>query len=591
MRDGFFQILVIGEISILISIKLLLMMYSKFCVHTHGNSFIERIASLPSSTDTCFKNKKHLRIKGVLSSNCFLAGLSFKTCMLFCIVLFSISNVHGQNSLAIPGALGFGKHVRGAYAGSGSPTILYVDTLAGESVSTGENRSSFRWAMEQGFPRVILFEVSGYINLKNYLRVTSPYLSVYGQTAPGKGITITGSHVDLRTDYDILQHLRFRLNSSANAQEDALTIYSGSNVFIDHCSFSFALDENIGVAGTFTGPLTISNCILSHPIYGEDSKGILMSGSYDSISVIRNAFIHCGQRSPYFKEDSYTTAEVLNNICYNAEYYGIMFDNGNAPKINIIGNQWLPGNNSVNPQSRGAVRIRDSIDLESKFYMKDNLCPGRIEGSEWRGTVKIDINTVDSTQFYQSQPFDYTSTNDIYPASELLTRLDSCAGAFFWDRDPVDSIAIYNMLNGTGYWLEDTTQTFYPSIPELSIALDLPGNPHSDEDGDGFTNLEEWLYGITTTSGTDTSDEINSIRMTGKSKTFTFYPNPAKTVINACSEEEVDVTIYNKEGKLYYQDHIKGSVAIPVGFPEGLYIINVITKEKNKSSYKLLIRK
>jgi hypothetical protein len=222
-----------------------------------------------------------------------------------CLFVFSCFG-YGQKTLAVPGALGFGKYVRGAYAGSSNPTILIVDTLAGESVSTGENRGSFCWALMQKFPRIILFEVSGYINLDNYIRVTDPYVSVYGQTAPGKGITITGSYVDLRTDYILLQHLRFRLKSTSTKQEDALTIFQGSNVFVDHCSFSFALDENIGVGGhngTFKGPLTISNCILSHPIGDKDSKGILMGGTVDSISVIRNAFVHCGQRSPYIGDD------------------------------------------------------------------------------------------------------------------------------------------------------------------------------------------------------------------------------------------------------------------------------------------------
>jgi hypothetical protein len=422
----------------------------------------------------------------------------------FCSLLFLLGvyafmqEGYGQEKLAIPGAIGFAKHVRGAYSGSDTPTILYVDRLTDNMGNNGSNKGSFRWCVTRNYPRIILFEVSGYINLENYIRVYNPYVSIYGQTAPGKGVTITGSYVDLRTDYVLIQHLRFRLNSSSTAQEDALTIFMGSNVFVDHCSFSYALDENIGVGGstgTFKGPLTISNCMLSHPLHGKNSKGILMGGTMDSLSIMRNAFVHCGQRAPFLGDYTYKTAEVVNNLCYNSEYFGIMFDKGDSPKINVIGNEWRKGNNSVSPARRGAVRIRSLMSSGSRFYMKDNLCPGRTGNSEWDGIVRIDVSGADSSDFYSATPFNYTSSSDIYPASELNDNLSSTAGAFYWNRDAVDIEAIDDMINGTGTWIDDS-EKYYPEIPALTKSLSVPDNPHQDLDGNGFTNLEEWVYGL-----------------------------------------------------------------------------------------------
>jgi hypothetical protein len=503
-------------------------------------------------------------------------------------------NTSGQKSLAIPGALGFGKYVRGAYAGSTSPTILRVDTLTDKSICTGDNRGSFRWALNQDKPRIVIFEVSGYINLKKTLRVTHPYLSIYGQTAPGKGVTITGSFVDIRTSQVLIQHLRFRLNSNSGDQEDAFTIYEGSDVFIDHCSFSFALDENIGVANTFSGPLTISNCILSHPLHKEDSKGILMHGFHDSTSVIRNAFIHCAQRSPYIKGYHYKSVEILNNICYNPHYYGIMFSGGiadskeNTSRVNIIGNQLIPGDNTQNTKERYAIRLRKGTKEGVKFYIKDNICPRMSEGSEWKNIVKIDSAGVDSSLFCSSTPFNYTPLEDIYPASELISNIKQNAGAFYWNRDTVDSVAIYDMLNKTGNWLTDNSEAFYPSIPELKRKLSLPANCHLDNNGNGFTNFEDWLFNLTNKPAYNVPTYIKNPTDSEKNK-IQIFPNPAKSEVNIRTKEYTEIKIYDMNGKLYYQNKISGQVTIPIKLPSGSYIVHAISQHQIESTQKLVI--
>ena len=90
--------------------------------------------------------------------------------------------------LAVPGALGFARHVRGAYSNSDAPTILIVDDLRSESVETGTNRGTLRWALEEDYPRVILFEVSGYIDLDTYILLYNDDVSIYGQTAPERAL-------------------------------------------------------------------------------------------------------------------------------------------------------------------------------------------------------------------------------------------------------------------------------------------------------------------------------------------------------------------------------------------------------------------
>ena len=36
----------------------------------------------------------------------------------------------------------------------------------------------------------------------------------------------------------------------------------------------------------------------------------------------------------------------------------------------------------------------------------------------------------------------------------------------------------------------------WPALPENRRELTIPENPSGDDDGDGYTNLEEWLHGF-----------------------------------------------------------------------------------------------
>jgi hypothetical protein len=36
--------------------------------------------------------------------------------------------------------------------------------------------------------------------------------------------------------------------------------------------------------------------------------------------------------------------------------------------------------------------------------------------------------------------------------------------------------------------------TTFPTLAQNRRTLTLPANPNSDDDGDGYTNLEEWLH-------------------------------------------------------------------------------------------------
>src|ERR1051325_2069385 len=89
--------------------------------------------------------------------------------------LGSVSLAAASPIKAFPTAEGFGSSARGGRGGR----VIEVTHLE----DSGPGR--LRDAMEAQGPRIVVFRVSGTIALKNAIRVSTPYLTVAGQTSPG----------------------------------------------------------------------------------------------------------------------------------------------------------------------------------------------------------------------------------------------------------------------------------------------------------------------------------------------------------------------------------------------------------------------
>ena len=482
---------------------------------------------------------------------------------------------------AIPGALGLAKNVRGAYAGSSSPTVIIVDRLTDDSGNNGSNKGSFRWCLTRSYPRIILFEVSGYINLTSYIRVTSDYVSIYGQTAPSPGITVSGIDVvDFRCDNVVMQHIRFRSAYAGSSQIDALSLYDADNVFVDHCSFSYAKDESVGISGSsddMSGVITFQNCIFSNPLAGQDGKGLLAGNNVLSASVLRSAFIHCGIRSPYPNGSSYTKWENVNTIAYNPAYWGQELSGGNNPEFNIIGNVWKAGPNTSG--QRQVVRFRSSLSSGAKAYLYNNYSPKRVGGSEWNG-VAVFQDSRDSSNYKVDSPFSWGETN-YYSYKVLEDSLVANAGARPWNRDSVDIIALNDMVNGTGKWITYQSEAYYPKLAENKITLDIPVSPHADS-GNGYTNLEMWVYGM--------ANKVYTANHILKSSSDCFiYPNPTTDYLIFNGRPDSGIKIINSSGQVISQnDIVENRTRIDISTCKpGMYFV-VFRKNGNIDSRKFI---
>ena len=171
--------------------------------------------------------------------------------LLGCLMLLPLSSVCLQASaqqIAFPGAEGWGRFATGGRATDPAigSKVYYVTSLE-DYLSTEEPiEGTLRWALSTGddTPRTILFKVGGTIVLKERLKCPRPNVTIAGQSAPG-GICISGANIYIHSKNFIVRYIRFRAGDLSGKNYSSLGIENTENVIIDHCSFSWSMEENV----------------------------------------------------------------------------------------------------------------------------------------------------------------------------------------------------------------------------------------------------------------------------------------------------------------------------------------------------------
>lgn len=381
-----------------------------------------------------------------------------------------------------PGAEGFGTDTPAGRRGK----LIKVTNLRDHGAG------SLRSAIEAAGPRIIVFEVSGTINLSKNLILDNPFITVAGQTAPSPGILLKGAGVSIRTHDVLLQHLRIRVGDNPDGpppvNRDALEILGPTafNVVIDHVSASWAIDEN---ASTWFGPhdITINNSIFSeglnvslHP-KGPHSKGILFGDGTRNISLIRNLLAHNVDRNPRAKGG--VSLLAANNVMYNCDGTHFMsIGSASGPSlVTVLGNIFIEGPNS----SKGtkAVKVEADSPEGTAVYFANNS----------PSTSALDYSTPFDPRV-PSPPvwFEHLTVHDNHSAKEWVL---SNAGARPTDRDSVDMRIVNDVIMRTGRVINSQKQVGgWPNLRKSARRFPVPVQPNGDDDGDGYTNIEEILH-------------------------------------------------------------------------------------------------
>jgi uncharacterized protein YjdB len=377
----------------------------------------------------------------------------------------------------VPGLSGFGVTTPAGRGGQ----VLRVTNLN----DSGEG--SLRAALSASGPRVVVFEVSGTITLASRISVSNPYLTVAGQTAPAPGISLRGSWISIRTHDVLIQHLRFRDTG------DGLEILGpgGYNIVADHISSAFGRDENGSTWYDGVRDVTFSNFILNENL---GSGALLVGDGTKNFLVVNTLFAHNQDRNPYFKGG--TTGLMANSVVYNwggnQAFYTADPEGSGASQVAAVGNLFLRGPST--PTGR-PIQFYSSSKAGSKLYVAGNVDGrGMTPPADPWSLVKNDFG---ATGVATSPPVWPAGLSTQAP-STVYANVLAQAGAWPAARDAIDERIVGDVRNGTGRVA--TAVGTVPTLATTQRALAVPANPNGDDDGDGYTNLEEWLHAYARTA-------------------------------------------------------------------------------------------
>jgi len=389
--------------------------------------------------------------------------------------------------------------------GQPAPVLPGYPELPAEKVIHG----SLREAVEAHGPRTILFAVAGTIQLKDQLLINDPYITIAGNTAPGEGVQIRNWGVEIHTHDVILRYLRIRVGDIKGPgtnprvlgdQSHAIDI-SGANIVIDHCEFAYANDQLVNIysfkpeeraAVTFQWNYVYGGLNHSTHEKGPHSMSYFLNG-WGYVSFHHNLTAHSMRRNPRVWG---LWLDYRNNTLYDYVDAGYGEEPGDYVKLNYISNL----------QKRGSQKYAFIANSScGQFYADDNILP-----LSFFPVLRVPVETIMKTPF-EASPVKTQKAIDAY--NDIL----KWGGAVLPRRDSISGFVAESTRNGTGNVPDhpyDWPLGGYPVYKLAKPFLDsdhdgMPDawetrhglNPHDpadaakDKDGDGYTNLEEYING------------------------------------------------------------------------------------------------
>jgi hypothetical protein len=441
-----------------------------------------------------------------------------RTLVMF-LVLFATLFVPGTafSIPAFPGAEGFGAQSLGGRGGK----VLFVTNL------NDSGPGSLRAAIDAEGPRTVIFRISGTIALKSALVIAKPHITIAGQTAPGDGVCLKNHALVIAADNVIVRYVRCRPGDNAKSESDALSVSSGRDIIIDHCSASWSVDETLSASSSGRlGNVTVQWCVISESLHdsihhkGPHGYGSLIRGGFgNGYTYHHNLYAHHHARLPRpgnyndrSRDPKGFILDFRNNVIYNwaGSAAGYNADGSNScesiTRMNFVGNYYKSGVNST-----GNLAFSEST-TSAGAYFSGNYMNGSCPGDPWSLVTFREFTREDLEAYKQSDPIPVppVKTNNAVTAYKRVTEE---AGAVLPKRDAVDARIVNEVRNGTGKIIDDEDEV--GGWPELKSApppedcdadgmaddwerrnglnAGEPDDRNGDADGDGYTNLEEYL--------------------------------------------------------------------------------------------------
>ena len=458
---------------------------------------------------------------------------------------------------AFPGAEGHGRYATGGRGGK----IVHVTNL--NDSGTG----SFREAVKGSDKKTVVFDIGGVIALKSNVNIGAN-TTIAGQSAPAPGITLRYYTVSPAGNNIIMRFIRIRRGQEKDVNDgaDASTARHYTGVILDHCSFSWSIDE---VASFYdNNNFTMQWCTIGESLNnaghnkGAHGYGGIWGGKLASFH--HNLICHVNNRSPRFNGARYDWTGYTGNQLYakykwqnavqaeNVDFRNcVVFNCGNGcyggpggGQVNIVNNYYKSGpagaTTRVTNMSVGSNGNSEGYEkywgLASRYYINGNQVNDHAN-HDWQD-VAFDSGIVTRNgHYYCADPNHYHGTDADYmsiggkdyvqiqldepkaPVGEVTThsaktafdKVLGYAGASL-SRDDVDERYMNEALSGTA--------TYKGSVTGIAGRIDKVSDVNGyteqtfgkgfressfDTDRDGMPDAWETANGLNPNSAADAS--------------------------------------------------------------------------------------
>ena len=322
--------------------------------------------------------------------------------------MMAVMAIAQEQAPAFPGAEGHGRYTTG---GRGATKVIHVTNL--NNSGTG----SFRSAVSGSTKKIIVFDVGGVIPLASDVSIGAN-TTILGQTAPYPGITLRYYTVRPNGNNIIMRFIRIRRGEEKNVNDgaDATWARNFTGMILDHCSFSWSIDEIASFYDNrnFTMQWCTIGEALANPGHskGEHSYGGIWGGK--DASFHHNFLCHMQNRVPRFCGARYNWAgydktkycssieaekvDFRNCVMYNWGDGNGCYGGTGGGNINIVNNYYKAGPATVNKTRVTQISVANSGNADgspfmgycSRYFIQGNYVSAAGDNAQdydWQGVI------------------------------------------------------------------------------------------------------------------------------------------------------------------------------------------------------------